>query len=243
MRSPITLTLALIGGLAMPLVATTFQDTKVPTVEEPETGIEFPVTLTVLPKTEKREAVKHQLNGLGVREKTWLKVDVYALGFYMDDLKGLAALKKPAGDLSVSKLQDSKDFRKALLGDTFGKTMRLVMARDVDADDMSEAFNDALWPRMEERTKKDEERKAAEAAMAKFKGFFEKEAEEDQVLDFTWMPGGLMYAVVDGKRHPVVKSEPLCWALFDIFVGDDPITEDGKEDIFKELHKKLHPKK
>ena len=169
--------------------------------------------------------------------------EVYALGFYMDEEKGLAALRESAADLSVSKLEKSKEFRKALLGDDFGKTMRLVMVRDVDADDMAEAFDDALWPRMKDRCEDEKQLAAAKLAQKSFKGFFEKEAEEDQVLDFTWMPGGEMHAVVDGKRHPVVKNEALCWALFDIFVGDDPISEDAKENIMTALREKLHPAK
>ncbi len=235
--------LTFLAALALPLAATTFQDEPVKTVEEPETEVAFPVTLTVLPKTEKREAVSHQLSGVGVREKTIFKVDVYALGFYMDEEAALPALKKAAEDLSASKLEKSAAFRKALLGDDFGKTMRLVMVRDVDAEDMSEAFDDALWPRMKAHSDKEQDRIAAKAALAEFRGFFEKEAKDKQVLDFTWMPGGLMYAVVDGKRFPVVKSESLCRALFDVFVGDDPISGGAKKDIFKNLHSKLHPKK
>ena len=248
MRSKTTLALALLASLALPIGAIgaiTSQDKKVPTVEEPETEVEFPISLIVLPKTEERKEVKHDLSGMGVRVKTkfFMDFEVYALGFYMDEEKGLAALKKPAGDLSVSKLEDSKEFRKALLGDDFGKTMRLVMVRDVDADDMAEAFDDVLWPRMKDRSEDEEELSAAKVALKKFKDFFEKEAEEDQVLDFTWMPGGEMYAVVDGKRHPVVKSTALCWALFDVFVGDDPISEEARENIITALREKLHPTK
>ncbi|MFT4709571.1 MAG: hypothetical protein ACI9D0_000500 [Bacteroidia bacterium] len=243
MRFKTTLVLALLASLALPLSAVNAQDKKVPTVEEPETEVAFPISIVVLPKTEKRKEVKHALSGMGVRVKTkfFMDFEVYALGFYMDEEKGLAALKEPAADLSVSKLEESKEFREALLGDDFGKTMRLVMVRDVDADDMAEAFDDVLWPRMKERCKEEKELSAAKIALKKFKDFFEKEAEEDQVLDFTWMPGGEMYAVVDGKRHPVVKNGALCWALFDVFVGDDPISEDAKENIITALREKLHP--
>ncbi|MDG1498802.1 MAG: chalcone isomerase family protein [Planctomycetota bacterium] len=246
MRCKTTLTLALLASLSLPLGAmgTIYgQDDKVPTVEEPETEVEFPISLIVLPKTEKRKEVKHDLSGMGVRVKTkfFMDFEVYALGFYMDEERGLAALKEPAANLSVSKLEESKEFRKALLGDGFGKTMRLVMVRDVDADDMAEAFDDVLWPRMKDRSEGEKELSAAKIALKKFKDLFEKEAEEDQVLDFTWIPGGEMYAVVDGKRHPVVKSAALCWALFDAFVGDDPISKDAKENIFTALREKLHP--
>jgi hypothetical protein len=227
-------------ALARPLTNTP-QDTRpVPTVEEPSTDVEFPVRLTVVDKK-----TTHELAGMGVRvkKKFFMKFKVYAVGFYIDEKAALPVLRKSAADLSVKKLEDSKDFRKALLSDKFGKTVRLVMVRDVDADTMAEAFEDSLWPRMKARTKETKDRTAAKAALDKFRGFFEKEAEEDQVMDFTWVPGGKLYAVVDGKKFPVVQNEALCWALFDIYLGDDPISDDAKTNIFGALRAKLHPKK
>lgn len=226
-------------ALARPLAPT--QDARpVPTVEEPSTDVKFPITLNVVDKK-----TTHQLSGMGVRikKKFFMKFKVYAVGFYIDEAAALPALRESAADLSVKKLEASKDFRKALLSDKFGKTVRLVMVRDVDADTMAEAFEESLWPRMKERTKETKDRTAAKAALDQFRGFFQKEAEEDQVMDFTWAPGGLLYAVIDGKKFPAVKNEALCWALFDVYLGDDPISDDTKTNIFGALHKKLHPAK
>jgi len=242
MRLFAALALATLPALALahPHVAAAQDARPVPTVEEPSTDVKFPVTLTVVDKK-----TTHQLSGMGVRikKKFFMKFKVYAVGFYIDEAAALPVLKQSAADLSVKKLESSKDFRKALLSDKFGKTLRLVMVRDVDADDMAEAFEDSLWPRMKERAKDTKDRTAAKAALDKFRGFFQKEAEEDQIMDFTWVPGGMLYAVVDGKKFPVVKNEALCWALFDIYVGDDPISDDTKTNIFGALRKKLHPAK
>lgn len=227
-------------ALASPLLSASQDARPVPTVEEPSTEVRFPVELNVVDKD-----TRHQLAGMGVRvkKKFLMKFKVYAVGFYLDEKAGLPLMTESAGELAVSKLEKSKEFRKALLSDKFGKTVRLVMVRDVDADTMAEAFEDSLWPRMKDRTPETKDRTAAKAALDRFRGFFEKEAKEDQVMDFTWAPGGKLYAVVDGKKFPVVENETLCWALFDVYLGDDPISDDTKTNIFTSLHKKLHPKK
>lgn len=241
-------TLALAALAALPLVALgtvpngalAQDETPVVTVEEPGTEVRFPIELTIDKDT------RHQLCGMGVRakKKFFMSFKVYALGFYLDEDAALPALKAAAGDLSVKKLEDSEAFRKALLAGgekAFGRSVRLVMVRDVDADTMAEAFEDSLWPRMKDATEAGEEREAAEAALARFRGFFEKEAEEDQVMDFSWLPGGKLKAVVDGKPFPLVENEALCRALFDVYLGEDPISDKAKTNIFTSLHARLHP--
>lgn len=249
MRLPL-IALACLPLFALPTAALTSAlqggDKPVATVKEPETDVRFPVLLKIDDKTQ------HDLMGVGVRVKTkfFLDFNVYAMGFYVDSKPAVEALRESAKDLKASKLEKDKKFREALLADTFGKTMRLVMVRDVDADTMAEAFEDSLWPRMdkrvvnkEDRDKEAKDRAAAKKALETFRDFFEKEAEEDQVMDFTWLPGGELYATIDGKRHPVVKNQTLAWALFDVYLGADPIDDDAKEDFFEGLHELLHPKK
>ena len=122
----------------------------VATVKEPETKVSFPVELNVVNKE-----TTHELMGVGVRVKTkfFMDFDVYAMGFYLDRAKALETLKESAAELTAAKLETSKEFRAALLSDKFGKTMRLVMVRDVDADTMAEAFEDSLWPHMDKHVK------------------------------------------------------------------------------------------
>ena len=242
--------LAVLALAALPaLAAFTPQEepTKpIPTVEEPSTEVLFPIELQV------DKGTRHQLAGMGVRvkKKFFMKFKVYAMGFYIDETTALESLRKAAGDLSVKKLEGNRAFRDALLKDGFGRSIRLVMVRDVDADDMAEAFEDSLWPRMETTVEASKEETATEppaellaakAALATFRGFFEKEAEEDQVLDFTWTAGGKLQATMDGKRFPVVENLHLCQALFDVYLGDDPISDQAKTNIFTALHTKLHP--
>jgi chalcone isomerase-like protein len=204
-----------------------------PFVEEKATDAMFPKWI----QYGKGEAVStHHLAGLGVRKKTIFRVKVYAFGFYLDSAAAAAKVKPLVG----RKLKDMMKDRKldaALLDDSFGKTIRLVMARDVDADDMAEAFEDSLKSRIKKYTAKmdEKQKKAATDALTKFRGYFKTEAKEDQILQFTWLPGGRLQTKIDGKVSPEIKNLALCHALFHVYLGNDPISESGKEKILKGL--------
>ncbi len=210
---------------------------KAPQIEEPATEIKFPAWIHV-GKGESKS--RHDAVSLAVRTKTWFKVKVYAFGLYVD-LKGAAPHLKPYANKKWKELMKDRNFEKAVLSDKYGKTLRLAMARDVDADDMSDAFEEALKPRIKAFTKKgtEKDRTQAAAAIKKFQGYFTKECEEDQVLVFTWLPGGRLLTSIDGKQMPEIKNLALCHALFDVYVGEDPISENGKEEFCKQLPKKL----
>jgi hypothetical protein len=210
---------------------------KAPLIEEKATDIMFPTWIKV-GKGDKM--IRHDLVSLAVRTKTIFKVKVYGFGLYVD-MKGAAPAVKPYVNKKWKELMKDRNFDKAVLSDKFGKTLRLAMARDVDADDMAEAFEDALKPRLKTYLKKAsaEDRKKGDAAVKQFQGFFTKECEEDQVLVFSWLPGGRLLTSIDGKKLPEIKNVALCWALFDVYLGEDPISDNGKEAFVKALPKKV----
>jgi hypothetical protein len=204
-----------------------------PLVEEKATDAMFPEWI----QYGKGEALTtHHLAGLGVRKKTIFRVKVYAFGFYLDSAAASAKLKPLVGRKMKDMMKDRK-LDAALLDDQFGKTIRLVMARDVDADDMAEAFEDSLKSRIKKYTAKMDEKQqqAATDALTKFRGYFKTEAKEDQVLQFTWLPGGRLLTTIDGKDSPEIKNLALCHSLFHVYLGNDPISESGKEAILKGL--------
>ncbi|NQU49848.1 MAG: chalcone isomerase family protein [Planctomycetes bacterium] len=210
---------------------------KAPNLEESATDHKHPAWLYVGSGEKK---ARHDAVALAVRTKTWFKVKVYSFGLYLD-LDAAAPLVKPFANKKWKDLMKDRNFDKALLNDKVGKTVRLKMARDVDADDMSEAFEDSLKPRIKTYNKKGtaEDRQASDAAIKKFQGYFTKECKENQVLVFTALPGGRLLTSIDGKQMPEIKNMALTWALFDIYLGDDPISENGKEAFVKALPTKL----
>ena len=49
---------------------------------------------------------------------------------------------------------------------------------------------------------------------------------------FSCEPAGrLTTSVGDTKRQPPIASRDLCRALFDIYLGEDPIARDGKRNL------------
>lgn len=205
------------------------QAEEVPQVEEKATDQLFPKWLDA---QDGKEARRLDLVGLGVRKKSIFRVKVYAFGFYADASMAALALERFTDRKRKELMKDPK-LDAALLSDGYAKALRLAMARDVDADDMAEAFEDSLKPRIERLTAKmqPDQQKAALQALARFRGYFQKEAEEDQVILFTWLPGGRLHTTIDGEASPELKSLPLCKALFDVYLGADPISESGKEEI------------
>lgn len=203
---------------------------KVATVEEPKTDVLYPVS-----RMAEDGKTKLVLAGMGVRDKRYVfNFKIYAYGFYVDPVGAKKALGRWKGK-SMKQLKDDQGFYNALLKDDFAKSLRLVFVRDVDADEVEEAFSDSIEPRIKKTNDKTQMRVATKA-MATFKRFFDmKELEEGDEVIFTWLPGGKLETTVKGKHRPQIVSSALCWALFDIYLGPKPIESKGKTTMVERL--------
>jgi hypothetical protein len=192
------------------------------TVTERSSGVEFPVTLTAPGGGE------HTLMGTGIRTKTFLKVKVYAFGLYVDPAGAATALSAYAGKDAKS-LEKDEAFYQTLLERGFPMTLRLVMTRDVGGEDMAEAFDGALRPRVIQAAA-EKNLPGGEAALETFRGWFNVgEMTKDSELLFTCSPDGTLSSSVKGSLNPPLSSPALCWALFDVYLGPKPISGDGKK--------------
>ena len=218
-RSAIVLSLALLAATAVtaPLAA---QDTaKATHVTEPESKIKLPIELKVLD-----DKATHTLTGVAIREKTIFKVDVYAVGHYVDAAKAREALAKWKGK-TAKQLADDDDFTAKLLAPGFGRSLRLHLARDIDSEDFNEAFEDALGPRVKQLV--NDGVKGTEKDVATLKGYFTvDELAEGTKIDMTWTSDGKLTTVMDGKKLGVIASPALCQAMWDIYFGDDAIQDE-----------------
>ena len=114
--------IVLVAGLAVLAVPARAQD-----VKEPRTGVSFAV---------KQDGMT--LFGVGVRTKTFLKVKVYAAGFYVAD----AAL---AGPLAVHRGRTgTPQFYRDLVWGDFPKAIVMKFVRDTTAAQIRDAFYEAL---------------------------------------------------------------------------------------------------
>lgn len=213
----------------------------VETAKEGESKHRYPVTIksTLSEEAAKKEGAKPQdlaLLGLAIREKTIFNVNVYSYVVYADTAfieKDLAAWK---GKNAKALGKDSALYTK-LLQPNGTKELRMRFCRDVDAEDIVEAFEDSLEPRILSRRKAMEGTKAEKLKdLTTFRGFFSlDELKEGNELRFTWHPDGTLCTVVNGERKPDLKSQDLAWAMFDVYLGDDPISKSGKKDLVSRL--------
>lgn len=194
-------------------------------VREPESGTPFPIVLVPPGGTR-----THRLVGTGIRQRTIFRVNVYAFGLYVDPAGAHNALAAYAGR-PASELRRDKRFHERLLDLDFGTTLRLVMTRTVAGGDVADAFDDALRPRMAPRNQERGEADTA-AALARLRSHLDTDevARGTEIL-LSCGPAGRLTTSVGQVQRPPIASRALCRALFDIYLGEDPIERDARRNI------------
>jgi hypothetical protein len=228
MRTSLSLVLAVpLAALVLTGPTATAQEEEQSVIHERSSGVAFPVELAV-PGTE----MTHVITGTGIRTKTFLKVKVYAFGLYVDPAAASTALVDYAG-MEGKDLEKNDEFFDTVLEQDFGMTLRLVMTRDVGGEDMAEAFDGALRPRVQ-RAAAEMDMPGGEAALDEFRGFFSvDEMTKESEIVFSCAPDGTLRTSVKGEVQAEITSGALCWALFDVYLGEDPISGGGKKNIGK----------
>ena len=206
-------------------IAAVTQSTAPDTVDEPRSGTPFPLSLTPPGGT-----TPHWLMGTAIRQRTLLRVQIYAFGLYVDPEGARASLSRFAG-VSAPTLEDDERFYRHLLDLDFDMTLRLVMTRTVDGDDVAEAFDEALRPRLV-RAVTDTIGADELAALDRFRSYFDvDEVRTGTEVVFSCGPAGRLATSVGGDERPPINSRALCGALFDVYLGEDPISDDGKRSV------------
>lgn len=136
------------------------------------------------------------LNGMGLREATWLKVDVYVAGLYLE------TVSSDAGAIIASQ-----------------QTKRLVLrfVRDVDRGDILKAWNGGFKGNA---TVKLETIQPLIDRLNAWMGDFEK----GDTLVFTFVPGAGVQVDVNGARKGVLAGEDFGRSLLAIWLGPKPPT-------------------
>ena len=189
-------------------------------VAEPNTQVKFPTELQA-------PSGPQVLAGTGVRTRTFLKVKVYAFGLYVDAAGARAGLAGWRGKSAADLGRDQSLYTELLKGG-FPMTLRLVMTRDVGADQMSEAFNEALAPRLAQAEQRG--MTGGADALTRFRGFFSDRLTKGTELVFS-RNGNTLKVSIGGKDAGEIENGALAWALFDVYLGDKPISPDGKKTV------------
>lgn len=147
-------------------------------------GVTMPDTVSVEGKT-------LVLNGMGLREATFLKVDVYVAGLYLE--------------------AKSSDANAILAGDKI-KRIHLVFKRDVDRDEMIDALNSAF-------NKNAGDKKAElKPHMKTFSGFLAA-LPEGSSMTMTHVPGKGLTVAINGKDKGTVANDDFARVIFAGWLG------------------------
>ncbi len=204
------------------------------TVKEDETGLRFNTELTA-PGGPEGERIQHLL-GTGCREKFW--INVYAYGLYVDRVQTHGKLSTMISGLGKARLK-VKDVAR-INTPAISRTLRLVMVRDVDGEDMREAFEDYLGARLKTRGSAADQVKSFKN-LAKFRDYFADDVADGTELIFAWRAStgpdtpGTLTTKIAGRVVGTLVAPDLTWALFDCYVGKDPISDDSVEDMARDL--------
>lgn len=223
-----------------PIVAVP-QKPQIPLVEEPESDHEYPayVRSTLSKKAAagpNPQTATLDLLGLGIREKTIFNVNVYSYVLYVDRAFVKKEFAKYKGK-KLSKIQKDAELFETLLKHNTTKELRLRFCRKVDAEDAVSAFEDSMKPRILAAKAK---LKGTEAEKLKtldeFRAFFDiDKLRSGNELRFTWNPDGTLTTIVNGERKPDIEDKHIARALFDVYLGEDPISKSGKKNLVKRL--------
>ena len=194
-------------------------------------GVEATISVE-FPRELQTPAGVQLLTGTGVRTRTVLKVKVYTFGLYVDG-DGARTTLAPWRGKSAADLTSDGSLYDALLKGSFPMTMRLVMARNVGAGQMVEAFDGALAPRVAQAAQRG--MPGGAEALARFRALFTSELKNGSELLFTWAPGDKLLVSIGGRQVGEIENRALCWALFDVYLGTRPISPEGKRTVVSRL--------
>ena len=70
------------------------------------------------------------------------------------------------------------------------------------------------------------------AVLERSRGYFDVDkVRTGTEIVFSCGPAGRLATSVGGDERPPIDSRVLCRALFDVYLGEDPISDDGKRSI------------
>jgi len=204
------------------------QEKKAKTIE-PSTKAEFENEISTSQGT-------FSLIGVGVRTLTFLKFNVYAIGFYVEEVQSKRKFMKWKNKQSDNKLVTLNDALFDLIVDpSLYKVIRIIPARSISSGHLKSGFIGNLTPRLAnlEASKKKE-------IFTKLNDVFPENTlfSKDSKLDII-----CKYDIVtfefEGKILGKIESRELCQAFAEIYVGKDSKLKEVRDRIGKAFIEKI----
>ncbi|KAJ1384856.1 Chalcone isomerase [Sesbania bispinosa] len=164
-------------------------------------------------------------------------VKVYAAGLYLNQsiTSELNAWKGQSKDV----IQGNSSLFKTIFQSSLEKLLQIILVRDVDGKTFWDALSDAISPRIAEPTTTDE------TALTAFRSvFLDRPLKKGTLIFLTWLnPSRLLVSVsTNGLPSTVdatIESANVTCALFDVFLGDSPVSPSLKASVAEGLSKVL----
>ena len=189
-------------------------------VVEPKTGLKLPGEFCMRGQTTDCAP----LAGMGVRVKriAGVGVKVYACGLYVHPNHARKTLGVAHVGRDVADVAKDQNVFDALLNDhAVGKTARLTFARDLESSKIADALSERLRPALGKDSK----------SLRTFESYFDDvKFLKGQSLTFSAQDGKLRTSI-RGKEVGVIDDGQMCVALFDAYLGKDPVVPGAKKSL------------
>jgi hypothetical protein len=159
-------------------------------------GVALPDTVTV-------EGRQLQLNGIGVRDATLLKVHVYVAGLYLPT--------RTSAPEAIIEAQEPK-------------VILLRFVRGVGRKDIVKAWNEGFERNTPAETASLRQRlDLLDAWMG--------DVAKGQEMSFTYVPGSGVTVAIDGRARGVIPGDDFARALFSVWLGPSPADAGLKDEL------------
>lgn len=186
--------------LALPLVAQA--------VTEPKTGVEYPDQITV--ESAQGEVVL-KATGVGLREKTFMKVDVYTIVSYMD---ADAVLEGDPGE--------------ALCALEAPKRIRMDLRRGFSRDKLVNSFVEGIEKNVGDTS-------PIEAEMETFLAYFTRDAQDGDLIIFDYCPVTGLTTTLNGEELGTIETFEFVRAMWSVWFGEKPTNGGLKKALLSAL--------
>jgi hypothetical protein len=165
-------------------------------VVEPKTGTQYPDRITVETPAGPATLVA---TGAGLREKTVMKVDVYTIVSYVPAEAALGAA--PAA---------------AIMALDAPKRLQMDLRRGFSRAKLVGAFVESIEQNYADRS-------AFAADLETFLAYFQRDAQKDDCIVFTHVPGVGLTTSLNGEVKGVIENFAFTQALWSVWFGEHPV--------------------
>ncbi len=151
------------------------------------------------------------ITGVGLREKTFLKIDVYAIASYVAE---------------GTELGEEQGL--ALVVADVPKELRMNILRNFGREKLIKSFSDVINDNYDDTS-------GFDAEMTTFFDYFVNDAKDGDTLLFSYLPGTGLTTHLNGELKGVITNTAFVEALWTVWFGEDPANKGLRADLLSQM--------